>query len=150
MKRNITTLALVALVLLPLLAVSGERSKIKFTLLKLDATDPKSPVGVFSFRQIAMLWLDVHGWDTPTNGHFGPRFIEFQVQTNGGWRSLWLDHCGAGAQTYPLRSGRTYTFNVPLPFTNRNERARIGILTGRQAIHWSDSFRLVDYESESQ
>lgn len=151
MKRYMSALAFAVIAVLPLLAVSGESRKIKFALLEVDRTDPKLPVGVFSFRQTAMLSLAVYGWDKPTNGHFRPLFVEFQLQTNGGWRNLWLRHplCSPG-RSYPLRSVRTYTFHVPLPFTNSNERARVGILTGRQKVYWSDPFRLADYERGSQ
>src|SRR5688500_2192921 len=102
MKRYITVLALAALTLLALVVSSGERSKVEFTLLRGDRSDPKNPFGLFTFRQTVRRSLPVYGFDQAINGQFHPRFIKYQVQTNGGWRSLPIYYCGTGAQTYSL------------------------------------------------
>src|SRR5436189_84494 len=120
MKRHIIVLALAALALLSLVVSSAERSKeVEFTLVRVDRSDPKNPFGLFTFRQTVRRSLPVYGFDQAVNGQFHPRFIEYQIQTNGGWRSLPIFYCGTGAQTYSLCSGQTYTLKVGMfAFTN--------------------------------
>jgi hypothetical protein len=149
MKRNFAALALAAVALLPLLTLSAERSKVEFTLLRVDRTDPENPIGFFTFRQTTRHSLPVYGFEEPTNGRFHPRFVEYQFQTNGAWRSLPICYCGTGAQSYSLRSGHTYRLKVELfAFTNATDRVRVGIAsTDPQVTHGSDSFRPIDHET---
>jgi len=129
MKRAPRVFAISALALGLLAVVLALTAHADIKLVRVDHGGPQGPVGIFSLLHSRPGPLYIHGSRPPIGGNFDPRFIEYQVWSNGAWRSLPIYYCGTGAQTYRLWPHRTYTAIIPLfPLTNTVTLARVAVV----------------------
>src|SRR5262245_12954678 len=151
MKHPVFILTLALLMFAPFPAPSVQSRNIDFSLVGIDRTEPGKPFGLFTFRHTIARTLRVHSFGPPKDDVFLPWYVQYQVQTNGQWRTaLGLDsYSCVMIGSHPLSSRQTYTFKIALPdITHSAALWRVGISTDKwHTNYWSAPFRLSAFDS---
>ena len=140
MKRRVLFGLLVGLLACSLL-VLALTARVEIKLLRVEHRNPHGLVGTFALRHSRLVPLCIYGFDPPSGGLFQPRFVRYQVRSNGEWHDVPVGYCATGLEAYRLWPRRTYTLTVPLVrLINTSGVARVSVAGKGREEYWSAPF----------